>query len=346
MQSNGFHTIGKWQTGKSQPAFSPVEIQAIIPKFREPVHVILNPNTGHFGAGLGGTVLPADYSGNSSYALIASLPALYPEWLGDRSFLETHRVRFPYVAGEMYRGIASSRMVIAMAKAGMIGFFGAAGMSLDELEKNLNDIQGALDGSGLPWGTNLIFMPTEPELEEATVQLYIRRKVERVSAAAYMALSPGIVQYSATGLHTDSTGRIHRKNHVFAKISRPEVAKPFMEPAPREILDHLVSQGKLTHAEATLARSVPIAEDITVEADSGGHTDNRPLTVIFPAVLLLRNEMMAKYGFTRPIRIGAAGGLGTPGAVTAAFSMGAALTGSIQHGIKLPERAESTSQLV
>ncbi len=333
MQSNGFHTLGKWQADKNQPAFSPSEIQAIIPRFREPVHVIINPSTGHIGAGLGGRMLPSDYSGNASCPLIASLPALYPEWLGDRTFLEMHGVRFPYVAGEMYRGIASSRMVIEMAKAGMIGFFGAAGLSLNELEKNLDEIQGALDGPGLPWGTNLIFMPTEPELEEATVALYIRRKIERVSAAAYMALSPGIVQYASTGLHTDSSGRIHRKNHVFAKISRPEVAKPFMEPAPKEILDQLVAQGKLTHTEATLARSVPIAEDITVEADSGGHTDNRPLTVIFPAVLLLRNEMMAKYGFTRPIRIGAAGGLGTPGAVAAAFSMGAAyvLTGSINQ---------------
>ena len=230
MQSNGFYTLGKWQANISQPEFSPVEIQAIIPKVREPVHVMLNPNTGHTGAGLGGTVLPSDYAGNSSYALIASLPALYPECLGDPSFLETHRVGFPYVAGEMYRGIASSRMVIAMEKAGMIGFFGAAGMSLDELEKNLNEIQGTLDRSGLPWGTNLIFMLTDPELEEATVALYIMCKVEHVSAAAYMALYPGIVQYSATALHTDSSGRIHRKNHVFAKISRPEVAKPFTEP--------------------------------------------------------------------------------------------------------------------
>jgi PfaD family protein len=121
-----------------------------------------------------------------------------------------------------------------------------------------------------------------------------------------------------------------------------------MEPAPREILDHLVSQGKLTQAEATLARSVPVAEDITVEADSGGHTDNRPLTVIFPAVLLLRNEMMAKYGFTRTIRIGAAGGLGTPGALAAAFSMGAAyvLTGSInQSAIESGMSAEGRQML-
>lgn len=43
--------------------------------------------------------------------------------------------------------------------------------------------------------------------------------------------------------------------------------------------------------------------------------------------------MMGRYGYTRPIRVGAAGGLGTPSAVAAAFSMGAAyvLTGSVNQ---------------
>ena len=74
-------------------------------------------------------------------------------------------------------------------------------------------------------------------------------------------------------------------------------------------------------------------KDITVEADSGGHTDNQSLTALFPTILALRDEMMGRYGYTRPIRVGAAGGLGTPSAVAAAFSMGAAyvLTGSINQ---------------
>ncbi len=43
--------------------------------------------------------------------------------------------------------------------------------------------------------------------------------------------------------------------------------------------------------------------------------------------------MMAEHGFERPIRVGAAGGLGTPRSVAAAFSMGAAyvLTGSVNQ---------------
>jgi trans-AT polyketide synthase/acyltransferase/oxidoreductase domain-containing protein len=56
-----------------------------------------------------------------------------------------------------------------------------------------------------------------------------------------------------------------------------------------------------------------VAEDVTVEADSGGHTDNRPLTALFPVIAQLRDDSCAEHGYTRPIRVGAAGGLGTPG---------------------------------
>ena len=50
-------------------------------------------------------------------------------------------------------------------------------------------------------------------------------------------------------------------------------------------------------------------------------------------MVAVRDEMARTHGYTRPIRIGAAGGLGTPTAVAAAFQMGAAyvLTGSVSQ---------------
>jgi PfaD family protein len=128
-------------------------------------------------------------------------------------------------------------------------------------------------------------------------------------------------------------GRVRRQNYLFAKISRPETAGPFMSPAPLPMLAALVAAGKLTRAEAELASRVPVAEDLTVEADSGGHTDNRPLTAIYPVIAALRDELSAKHRYQRPIRLGAAGGLGAPASVAAAFSLGAAyvLTGSVNQ---------------
>ncbi len=151
-----------------------------------------------------------------------------------------------------------------------------------------------------------------------------------------MALTPAVVRYAFSGVSRDAAGQIHRTNHVFAKISRPEVAQHFMAPPPQAILDALVQAGDLTAEEAALARHLPVAEDITVESDSGGHTDNRPLGSLFPTIAQLRDELMARYGYTRPIRVGAAGGLGTPESVASAFALGAAyvLTGSVNQSCR------------
>ena len=294
-------------------------------RFREPVFIV-RPNP---QSALGVSFAPPA----SAQTLIGQLPALYPEWLGDRGFCELHRLRFPYVAGAMANGIATTRMVIAIAEAGMLGFFGSAGLRLDVVERAISELQTRL-GERSSWGSNLIHSPNEPALEAAVVDLYLRHNVRHVSASAYMALTPNIVRYSATGLWADPQGTIRRTNHVFAKVSRPEVAAHFMAPAPAAMLAQLVGDKLITAREAELAQHVSIAEDLTVESDSGGHTDNRPLGAIFPTIANLRDRLVQEHHFTRPIRLGAAGGLGTPRSVAAAFALGAAyvLTGSINQG--------------
>lgn len=164
-------------------------------------------------------------------------------------------------------------------------------------------------------------------------ELFIERGVRVVAASAFMKLTPAIVHYALSGLSTDAAGAIVRKNHVMAKISRPEVARMFMEPAPAALVSAFVAAGKLTEREAELAQHVPVAENITVEADSGGHTDNRPLPALFSEIVLLRDKLAQQHGLASRIRVGAAGGLGTPQSVAGAFAMGAAyvLTGSVNQ---------------
>jgi trans-AT polyketide synthase, acyltransferase and oxidoreductase domains len=222
-------------------------------------------------------------------------------------------------------------MVEAIARHGMLGFFGAAGLAPDQIERAVSTLRFRCGSRA--WGSNLIHSPSDPELEERTVDLYLRHGVQRVSASAFMKMRPGVVRYAATGLSLRPDGSIQRRNHVFAKVSRPEVARHFLSPAPDAILDSLLMSGAITAEEALLAKRVPVAEHITVEADSGGHTDNRPLTVLLPSMLALAEELRARFGWKEPALIGAAGGLGTPGAVAACFAMGAAyvLTGSINQ---------------
>ena len=120
------------------------------------------------------------------------------------------------------------------------------------------------------------------------------------------------------GLGVDGWGRITRGNFVFAKICRPGVARHFLGPARAERIGALVASGKLTAEEGRLARQLPVAEDFTVESDSGGHTDNRPLSASLPTTLSLRNATASERGYRPSIPIGAGGRLGSPGAVAAA----------------------------
>jgi len=246
----------------------------------------------------------------------------------------------------MARGIATAEMVIALGRVGCLGFFGAAGLSLQEVEAALHTISAALPDA--PWGSNLIHSPEEPALEEALVDLYLRRGVRRISAAAYMRLSLPLLRYAIQGLHRRPDGRIQRAQWIFAKVSRPEVAQRFMSPPPEELLRALLERGEINAEEAALAATLPVAEDLSAEADSGGHTDAQALSALLPRLLGLRDELSAHYGYPQPLRVGAAGGLGTPGAVAAAFAAGAAyvLTGSINQSCQESGLHESGRRLL
>ena len=211
-------------------AVTPAALVARLARVREPLYILRETATGLVG--LAGPDGAATIQAGA-YQMLGSLAPLYPEWLGDRSFAEVHGLRFPYVVGEMANGIASTDMVIAAARAGALGFFGAAGLSPERVEKAIDTIEAALGPAGLSWGMNLIHSPAEPALEAAIVDLFLRRGVRRVSASAFLALTPAVVRYACTGLRQAPDGRVQRQNHVFAKISRPEVAEPFMSPAPR-----------------------------------------------------------------------------------------------------------------
>ncbi|MCH1571007.1 MAG: PfaD family polyunsaturated fatty acid/polyketide biosynthesis protein [Longimicrobiales bacterium] len=298
---------------------------------RAPVGLVAGPHgvrTVGVSSGAGLTSQPGP-----DEALIGVLPPVFPEWLGDRDFNAAHGCRFAYVVGEMARGIASADMVIAGAEAGLMAFFGSAGLSIPDVDQAIQKIQRALGPGVRNWGANLIHSPQEPHMEMDFAELMLARGVSNISASAFMRLQPAIVYLSAKGLTRAADGSIQRRTHIFAKISRVEVARPFLSPAPEAMLVPLVEAGKLTAEEAALARLVPVAEDITVEADSGGHTDNRPMPVLLPMILDLAQETAAEFGYARPARVGVGGGLGTPAALAAAFAAGAAyvVTGSVNQ---------------
>ena len=335
----GMQTGGLFWSG-GRVAWAGDGVDEVARRFRDPAYVVVHPETGHVGAGLEGGLV-----GQGGFPVQGFLPGIYPEWLGDRMFSETHGVRFPYVVGEMARGITSVRMVIEAGKAGMLGFFGSAGLPPDQVEEAILTIGKELGPAG-PWGMNLIHAPGFPQLEDMLVDLFLHHGVPRVCASAFVGLTPAVVRYACKGLSLAQDGRILRHHHLLAKVSRPEIARHFMAPPPEGILQTLVSKGLITQQEAALAARLPLAEDVTVEGDSGGHTDSQVLGSIFPIIVKLRDTLEKTHGF--PVRLGAAGGLGTPQAVASAFALGAAyvLTGSVNQSAVEAGVAELTRAML
>lgn len=69
---------------------------------------------------------------------------LTAETLGDEGFKQDYDLKYAYVAGSMYKGIASEEMIIQMSKAGMLGFYGSAGLSLEQIDNSIQFIQKSL----------------------------------------------------------------------------------------------------------------------------------------------------------------------------------------------------------
>jgi hypothetical protein len=82
----------------------------------------------HAGLSIAAATQPAEtpFSG-----LVSPCPL---ESLGNPQFCHDYGIRYPYLGGSMAKGISSVEMVEALGRAGMLGFFGAAGLSLEVVE--------------------------------------------------------------------------------------------------------------------------------------------------------------------------------------------------------------------
>jgi len=258
-----------------------------------------------------------------------------PQLLGDSSFMKTYGVNYPMYTGAMAKGIASADLVIACGRKGILSSFGAGGLPMHIVKAGLDKIQAELPNG--PFAINLIHSPFDDNLEKGNVDLFLERSVRFVEASAFMNLTPQVVRYRVAGLFKSSTAPngVEIRNRLIAKVSRTELAEMFCRPAPEKILQKLVEQGSITAEQAELAKKIPMCDDIAIEADSGGHTDNRPIHVILPLIIGVRDRVHKEIGFPRElrVRVGAGGGIGDPIAAHAAFSMGAAfiVTGTINQ---------------
>ncbi|MBI3726379.1 2-nitropropane dioxygenase, partial [bacterium] len=123
--------LGWWTPGATPPAPGPLALERALGRVGSPVYV-LESEAGVAVAQDGTATFGGEESPDPlALPLRAFAPALRPEQLGDPAFRAAHGVRYAYVAGEMANGIGSCEVVLAMGRAGLLGFFGAAGLPLD-----------------------------------------------------------------------------------------------------------------------------------------------------------------------------------------------------------------------
>jgi trans-AT polyketide synthase/acyltransferase/oxidoreductase domain-containing protein len=323
---------GYWLKGDTKPFKGEQALKAALESISSPIFCLKGNDDDILTATDGSALLGTDRSPDpNAIPFLAYVPSLLPARLGDSYFRSKFDLYYPYICGAMANGITSVEMVQAAGRAGMIGFFGAGGLAPDKIAHAIDQIQSGRER--FPFGFNLIHSPTDPQLEEKTVQLYLSKGVDLVSASAYLDLTLPLVYYRIKGIHHRQDGSIICPNRIIAKVSRVEVARRFLAPPPEKLLQRLIEQQRISIEEAQLARHIPMADALTAEADSGGHTDNRPALALLPTILALRDAMMVTYGYDQIVPVGLGGGIATPDAVAAAFSMGAAyiLTGSINQ---------------
>jgi len=271
-------------------------------------------------------VLPS--TGTSSRSMIG----ISADSLGSKEFKKDFKLKYAYLTGGMYRGIASKDIIIKMGKSGMMGFLGTGGLDLCEVEAAIEYIQQELNKEE-PYGINVVCNSVNPDNENRIIDLLLKYNVKNLEAAAYITATPALCLFRLKGMCRDNRGNLTAQNKIIAKVSRPEVAEVFMSPVPERISKGLLESQKITYEEYSISKNLPLADYICVEADSGGHTDQGVAYALVPAIQKLRDSIMEKYGYTKRIGIGAAGGIGTPEAAAAAFMLGAdfVLTGSINQ---------------
>lgn len=323
--------IGWWKKQDHEPEQGDLALKNAILQVTRPVFLLEQDGKtclAYNGTAFIGNGTPA---GDGWYPLRAYVPSLTPSELGDPQFKKSFHLRYAYVTGAMANAIASVEMVQAAGNDGMLGFFGSGGLSIEQISHAIGRLQKCMGNK--PFGINLIHSPNDPELESATVQLYLDRGIRLIEAAAYLRLTLPLIYYRIKGIHRDTHGNIVCPNRVVAKISRIEVARQFFSPPPEKIINQLISKNMITKEEAELAPYIPVADTMTAEADSGGHTDNRPAISLLPTIISLKKQMEKEHNYPTPLFVGLGGGIATPESAAAAFAMGAAyvLTGTVNQ---------------
>uniref|UniRef100_A0A0M5KTQ6 [acyl-carrier-protein] S-malonyltransferase n=1 Tax=Sorangium cellulosum TaxID=56 RepID=A0A0M5KTQ6_SORCE len=238
-------------------------------------------------------------------------------WLGDATFRRDYGVRYAYVAGGLPRGISSVDLVAKLSRAGLLGFLGTAGIEVSRVGELIGRVQREVEGR--PFGVSISSSPSSPAAEEKVVDVLLRYGVRNVEAIGYFQVSPALVRYRLKGLTRGADGLPVPRNRLLVRVLRPELAEAFASPPPEDVVERLLADGAIGREEAELARRVAVADDLCLESEPGSGVE---VHALLPVVRRIRDDVAARLGGARRVRVGVTG-VGHPSAIAAAFFAGA-----------------------
>ncbi|MEU7791924.1 acyltransferase domain-containing protein [Micromonospora tulbaghiae] len=212
-----------------------------------------------------------------------------PRPAGSSGLRADYGIRYACLAGSSPFGVTSPAFLRRLSGAGLLGFFGAQGLTLPEIRAALAELRD-VRRYGVAW-------PSGGD-ERALCDLYLAHDVRHVEVAGPLAVvSPQLVRFR----HGDGP------RQVLVRAPDLATAVRFLRPADPATVRALAAAGHLDGASAGAAAREAVATDVAVERDAHA---------LVPALVALRDREAPG------ARIGVAG-VGTPAAVAAAFALGA-----------------------
>ena len=189
-----------WQGPKNSITFDPEQAQSMLSDLSRSCYVV--EADGRIGITGSGEITAAGGTGKETAKLLATAPPCPADELGDPGFLSCYGVKYAYYAGSMANGISSEEMVAKLGREKILASFGAAGLHLSRIEKAIRQLQIELPGG--PYAFNLINHQGRRELEQATVELYLKNGIKTVEASAFLDLDSSLVYYRDHPEHADN----------------------------------------------------------------------------------------------------------------------------------------------
>lgn len=281
--------------------FDPESLADLALSPREPVHVITDATRSMIGAAVGGVVAPSFHE--NDYHVVGTLHGLYPEWLGDRSFTEIHRVRFPVITT-----VTDTFVVNELANADILSFYETAERTKERMTHDVGELVRTL-ALRTNWGVTFEHRDADGEIANLLTKL----DVPHVLLRGFPEPSPAVVRLAVIGMHTGPDGKLQRRTHLHVIANDLASAKAFMSPPSDDLLDELVATHQISEIEARLAQHTPITHDITVAGDD----------TLYERARRCEQHMRSKHIYAYPVRLGLIGSTATPQSLTQAFAVGA-----------------------